>query len=177
MAASIPSYDHYSNAVGVPDSVITQDALLQPDVLLPSQYYGGRRRHDDAVRGEIDLCLAILQNALRDLKYRHARTHTRRANYDDALEWFRDFKATGVGSLALCCELLGTDMRRLSEAILAHAEAGRIRELSCYGVFAAEEYHRDRLGSDFGSHRANERARFKRRRLMEKAAREAGIIS
>ena len=90
--------------------------ILEPDVFLPSQFYGsaGLSRK---LEGEKRLMIAILKDAVECLeKYRGSRSSAGRCLYQSALEWVEDNSTEWLFSFTNICDLLGFDpayMRRV----------------------------------------------------------------
>ena len=83
--------------------------ILEPDVFLPSQFYGtgGLSRQLD---GEKRLMIAILKDAVECLnKYRGARSSSGHGHYQNALEWVEDEGTEWLFSFNNICDLLGFD--------------------------------------------------------------------
>ncbi len=92
--------------------------ILEPDVFLPSQFYGtgGLSRQLD---GEKRLVIAILKDAVECLnKHRGARSTSGRSLYQNALEWVQDKSTDWLFSFNNICELLGFDPEYLRQALL-----------------------------------------------------------
>jgi hypothetical protein len=83
--------------------------ILEPDVFLPSQFYGsgGLSRK---LEGEKRLMIAILKDAVECLdKYRSSRSSSGRSNYLNALAWVEDTSTDWLFSFTNICDLLGFD--------------------------------------------------------------------
>jgi hypothetical protein len=92
--------------------------ILEPDIFLPSQFYGSRKlsRHLD---GEKKLMLAILRDSVECLdKYRSSRSSYGRALYQDAIEWITDNDTAWLFSFTNICDLLGIDPDYLRSNLL-----------------------------------------------------------
>ena len=92
--------------------------ILEPDVFLPSQFYGagGLSRK---LEGEKRLMIAIFKDAVECLeKYRSARSSSGRSNYQDALEWIQDRDTDWLFSFANICDFLGFDPDYLRAVLL-----------------------------------------------------------
>ena len=92
--------------------------ILEPDVFLPSQFYGttGLSRK---LEGEKRLMIAILKDAVECLdKYRTARTSAGRSHYENALEWVQDKGTDWLFSFTNICDLLGFDPDYLRSQLL-----------------------------------------------------------
>jgi hypothetical protein len=90
--------------------------ILEPDVFLPSQFYGsaGLSR---TLEGEKRLMIAILKDAVECLeKHRGSRSSVGHCLYQSALEWVEDNSTEWLFSFTNICDLLGFDpayMRRV----------------------------------------------------------------
>jgi hypothetical protein len=92
--------------------------ILEPDVFLPSQFYGaaGLSRK---LEGEKRLMIAILKDAVECLeKYRGSRSVAGKIQYDNAIEWVEDTGREWLFSFTNICDLLGFDPDYLREALL-----------------------------------------------------------
>ena len=92
--------------------------ILEPDVFLPSQFYGttGLSRK---LEGEKRLMIAILKDAVECLdKYRRARNSAGRSHYENALEWVQDKGTDWLFSFTNICDLLGFDPDYLRSVLL-----------------------------------------------------------
>ncbi len=99
------------------------DGLFEPDVVLPSQFFNGLRRHAPSKRGEWLLLLAVLEDAVHCYqKYSLARDKPGQRLFQEAEEWIM---GTQPGSseepLALAfpyvCDVLGLDPAYLREGL------------------------------------------------------------
>ncbi len=92
--------------------------ILEPDIFLPSQFYGngGLSRH---LEGEKRLMIAILKDAVECLdKYRGARSSSGRSHYQNALEWVQDTGTEWLFSFTNICDLLGFEPDYMREVLL-----------------------------------------------------------
>jgi hypothetical protein len=92
--------------------------ILEPDVFLPSQFYGtgGLSRQLD---GEKRLMIAILKDAVECLnKYRGARSSLGISQYQNALEWVEDEGTEWLFSFNNICDLLGFDPDYLRKVLI-----------------------------------------------------------
>jgi len=92
--------------------------ILEPDVFLPSQFYGagGLSRK---LEGEKRLMIAVLKDAVECLeKYRGSRSSTGRSNYDNAIEWVMDNSTDWLFSFTNICDLLGFDPEYMRDVLL-----------------------------------------------------------
>jgi hypothetical protein len=92
--------------------------ILEPDVFLPSQFYGtgGLSRQVD---GEKRLMIAILKDAVECLnKYRGARSSLGNSQYHNALEWVEDEGTEWLFSFNNICDLLGFDPGYLRKMLI-----------------------------------------------------------
>jgi hypothetical protein len=92
--------------------------ILEPDVFLPSQFYGtgGLSRQVD---GEKRLMIAILKDAVECLnKYRGARSSLGSSQYHNALEWVEDEGTDWLFSFNNICDLLGFDPGYLRKMLI-----------------------------------------------------------
>jgi hypothetical protein len=92
--------------------------ILEPDVFLPSQFYGTGSL-SRKLEGEKRLMIAILKDAVECLdKYRGARTSSGRGHYLNALEWVEDKSTEWLFSFTNICDLLGFDPDYMREVLL-----------------------------------------------------------
>jgi hypothetical protein len=92
--------------------------ILEPDIFLPSQFYGsgGLSRQ---LEGEKRLMIAVLKDAVECLeKYRGARSSAGRSHYDNAIEWVKDTDTDWLFSFTNICDLLGFDPNYMREVLL-----------------------------------------------------------
>ena len=92
--------------------------ILEPDVFLPSQFYGtgALSRQLD---GEKRLMIAILKDAVECLnKYRGARSSLGSSQYQNALEWIEDEGTEWLFSFNNICDLLGFDPDYLRKVLI-----------------------------------------------------------
>jgi hypothetical protein len=92
--------------------------ILEPDVFLPSQFYGagGLSRK---LEGEKRLMIAVLKDAVECLeKYRGSRSSTGRSNYENAIEWVMDNSTDWLFSFTNICDLLGFDPEYMRDVLL-----------------------------------------------------------
>lgn len=92
--------------------------ILEPDVFLPSQFYGANGL-SRKLEGEKRLMIAILKDAVECLeKYRGSRSSTGRIHYDNAIEWVEDASTDWLFSFNNICDLLGFDPNYMREVLL-----------------------------------------------------------
>jgi hypothetical protein len=92
--------------------------ILEPDVFLPSQFYGGPGL-SRKLEGEKRLMIAILKDAVECLdKYRGARSSLGQTNYQNALEWVQDKSTDWLFSFTNICDFLGFDADYVREILL-----------------------------------------------------------
>jgi hypothetical protein len=92
--------------------------ILEPDVFLPSQFYGTGSL-SRKLEGEKRLMIAILKDAVECLdKYRGARSSSGRSHYLNALEWVEDKSTEWLFSFTNICDLLGFDPDYMREVLL-----------------------------------------------------------
>jgi hypothetical protein len=92
--------------------------ILEPDVFLPSQFYGtgGLSRK---LEGDKRLMIAILKDAVECLdKYRGSRNSAGRSHYENAVEWVQDNGTDWLFSFTNICDLLGFDPDYLRSQLL-----------------------------------------------------------
>ena len=109
-----------------PSSIASIDAMLQPDTILPSQFFGTRRQVDDRVRGEVTLWRNVLHSARRCLD-----SNRNGVAFKDTVLWFEDVHNEAVGSLAWCCDIIGADPVAVSRLELARAARGQKLARTC----------------------------------------------
>jgi hypothetical protein len=92
--------------------------ILEPDIFLPSQFYG-QRGLSRQLDGEKRLMIAILKDAVECLdKYRGARSGPGRYQYQNALQWVQDRSTQWLFSFTNICDLLGFDPDYLRQMLL-----------------------------------------------------------
>jgi hypothetical protein len=92
--------------------------ILEPDVFLPSQFYGTGNL-SRKLEGEKRLMIAVLKDAVECLdKYRDARSSSGRSHYLNALEWVEDKRTDWLFSFTNICDLLGFDPDYMREVLL-----------------------------------------------------------
>jgi len=99
----------------------TSSHLFEPDILLPSQYFGVVQRRG-SLTPEKKLMLAVLESAVQDLqRYRVARGIRGKRLFREAQEWLISREETGVFSFVVICQALGIDpdyiRKRLSRGL------------------------------------------------------------
>lgn len=101
--------------------------LLQPDTVLPSQYYAALRRKS-IQEPERRLVIAILEDAV-DCYVKHMFSHDRRSQQlcFDAEEWFRDEDREWPFSFENICEFLGLDSAYMRNGLAALKEREQTR--------------------------------------------------
>jgi len=113
--------------------------LIEPEVLMPSQFYD-RFRASSVLEGERRLMLAVLEDAVACYQKNvvTSRSHNRRL-FEDAEEWFFDEDSSWPFSFEAICVVLGYDvdyfrsqLNRWKANVLARdpgdrAKVGRIR--------------------------------------------------
>jgi len=83
---------------GVPSS------LTQPDIILPSQHFGPRRKQAPEQR----LMIAVVQDAINCIeKYRFATDHRGRRLFDEVMQWLGAKETGWPYSFEFICEVLG----------------------------------------------------------------------
>ena len=115
--------------------------ILEPDVFLPSQFYGAGAL-SRKLEGEKRLMIAVLKDAVECLdKYRGARSSVGRGQYQSALEWVQDTDTDWLFSFTNICDLLGFDPEYFRETLLKrenkYIKPARPKILSL-GAMAAE---------------------------------------
>jgi len=118
----------------VPD---THAYLLQPDTMLPAQFYSGRRSRG-AHDAEYELVVAVLQDAI-DCFQKHlfARERKARQLFVDAEEWIMSADRRWPFSFENVCDLLDVDAACLRQG-LVRWKAKRLQEASREKVVALE---------------------------------------
>lgn len=92
--------------------------ILEPDVFLPSQFYGSGAL-SRKLEGEKRLMIAVLKDAVECLdKYRGARSGAGQIQYQSAIEWVEDTDTEWLFSFTNICDLLGFDPEYLREVLL-----------------------------------------------------------
>lgn len=89
----------------------------QPDILLPEQYNGLRRRHHESP-GEIKLMCAVLEDAIHCyLLYMNARSRKRRILFYEARDWMDSKNSKALFAYERLCEALSIDAGRLRKML------------------------------------------------------------
>ena len=92
--------------------------ILEPDIFLPSQFYGNGAL-SRKLEGEKRLMIAILKDAVECLeKYRGSRSSAGKISYQSAIEWVEDTDTEWLYSFSSICDLLGFDPNYLREQLL-----------------------------------------------------------
>lgn len=92
--------------------------ILEPDVFLPSQFYGSAAL-SRKLEGEKRLMIAVLKDAVECLdKYRGSRSDAGQCQYESAIEWVEDTDTEWLFSFTNICDLLGFDPEYLREVLL-----------------------------------------------------------
>jgi len=108
----------------MPDNVIndTFSHLLQPDTLLPSQYYAALKRKG-AHEPERRLAIAVLQDAV-DCFQKHLRARDRKAQqlFADVQEWICSEDRSWPFSFENICDLLQINAEYLRHGLLSWRE-------------------------------------------------------
>jgi hypothetical protein len=101
--------------------------MLQPDIILPSQYVGPRR-----LTPEHGLMIAVLRDAIDCVaKNRHAEDHTGRRLFDEATQWLLAEEADWPYSFECICGVLDLDANAVRRALrLAERQAVSCRARS-----------------------------------------------
>ena len=103
---------------------VSLDSALQPETLMPVQFYGARRGGDamEALKG---LMCAILEDALRSFERNlNADTLVRRRELREVENWlFSKNKGEGLFSFESVCDTLDVDPIRLRRAISKRRES------------------------------------------------------
>lgn len=125
----------------------TYTHLLQPDTVLPSQYFAALRRKS-IQEPERRLVLAILEDAV-DCFTKHVAARDRRSRqlFLDAEEWFTDGDREWPFAFENVCDLVGLDagylragLMRWKEQAIAQRSGGKVVSL---GLARASAEHRD----------------------------------
>lgn len=111
--------------------------LMQPDAVMPAQFYAATARNVPSQRGEWRLLLALLEDAIHCYqKYARSRKSRERRLFEDARYWIMDEREShrrrdqgnGTFSFEQVCSILGIDpeylragLRRWHAAALAAA--------------------------------------------------------
>ena len=99
--------------------------LLQPDTLLPSQYFAALRRKG-AHEPERRLVIAVLQDAVDCFqKHLHARDRKARQLFLDAEEWIMSEDRTWPFSFENVCDLLQINAEYLRRGLASWRDANR----------------------------------------------------
>ena len=92
--------------------------ILEPDIFLPSQFYGGAGL-SRKLEGEKRLMIAVLKDAVECLeKYRESRSGAGQCQYLSAIEWVEDTDTDWLFSFTNICDLLGFDPEYMREVLL-----------------------------------------------------------
>jgi hypothetical protein len=130
MSSIDPSIYPQSGALRYPLKEASLDASLQPDSVVPAQFYGARREGKQMEALKRLMC-AILEDALRCFERNlGAYAVVRRREFREVENWlFRETKGEGPFSFENVCDALNVDPNRLRRVISerrANILAGRI---------------------------------------------------
>jgi len=104
---------------GVPSS------LTQPDIILPSQHFGPRRKQAPEQR----LMIAVLHDALDCVeKYRFASSSHGRRLFHEAKQWFLADEADWPYSFECICGVLGLDSNAVRQRLRVAPEPQPVRD-------------------------------------------------
>ncbi|MGD0948095.1 MAG: hypothetical protein ABSA52_11750 [Candidatus Binatia bacterium] len=104
---------------GVPSS------LTQPDIILPSQHFGPRRKQAPEQR----LMIAVLHDALDCVeKYRFATIRHGRRLFHEAKQWFLADEADWPYSFECICGILGLDSNAVRQRLRVAPEPQPVRD-------------------------------------------------
>lgn len=107
--------------------------ILEPDTMLPFQFYG-KRQLSGHVDGQKKLMLAILQDAVECLeKYRGSRNSIQQELYQDSLNWICDPAAEWLFCFTNVCDFLGFDPSFMRQSLLER-EAKARKKVSLRGT-------------------------------------------
>ena len=88
--------------------------MLQPDIILPSQYVGPHRR----LTPEHELMIAVLQDAIECVaKHRHARDYRGRRLFDEATQWLLAKESNWPYSFECICAVLDLDANAVRRSV------------------------------------------------------------
>jgi len=106
------------------ESVSRADELIQPDVVVPSQFFATVRRQGPAKRGEYQLLVAVLEDALHCFtKYALARDGQGRRLFREAEAWMMDDDPPVADpeaasfDFAYICEILDIDPEYIRDGL------------------------------------------------------------
>jgi hypothetical protein len=92
--------------------------ILEPDIFLPSKFYGGPGLSRQ-LEGERRLMIAVLKDAVECLeKYRGSRNSAGQCQYLSAIEWVEDTDTDWLFSFTNICDSLGFDPEYMREVLL-----------------------------------------------------------
>lgn len=93
-------------------------SLFQPDTLLSAQYYGNQRRRN-LLQPEMQLTLAILEDAINCFRDNLlAESAKGQKLFNEAEEWILDESGDWIFSFRNVCELLGFDPAYMRQGLL-----------------------------------------------------------
>lgn len=125
-------------AVVTPDTEKRTDRFFEPDVMLPSQFFGTLRRQAPTKRGECQLMVAVLEDAVHCFqKYSLARDRQGQRLFREAEEWMM-VDAWPAGdeptlSFQYVCDMVGLDALYLRGGLRRWRE----RQLAAHGIDAS----------------------------------------
>ena len=91
-----------------------RSGMLQPDIILPSQYFGPRRR----LTPEHGLMIAVLQDAIDCVaKHRYAKDYRGRRLFDEATRWLLAEETDWLYSFECICAVLDLDANAVHRAL------------------------------------------------------------
>jgi hypothetical protein len=125
------------------------EGLLQPDIILPVQFAGALRRQAPRLTGEVQLVMAVLEDAVNCFqKYLYAKNNRERRLFRDAEEWImtgrRRVRSGGLEEPSLSfeyvCEVLGLDESCVRQGL----QRWRERQLEGRQIQCCKAAHRSR---------------------------------
>jgi len=123
------------------------EGLLQPDVILPVQFAGTLRRRAPQLTGEVQLLVAVLEDAVNCFqKYLWAKSNRERRLFREAEEWIMRGRRRAGGpldpplSFEYVCEVLGLDGSYVRQGL----QRWREQQLEGRQIWCCQAAHRPR---------------------------------
>lgn len=110
------------DAAQVEDASLGTNGMIEPGLVLPSQFFAGIRRRGVTMSGEYRLALAVLETAVGDFqKYVFSHEGFGRRIFGEVYSWLMDDRepernADGL-TFAFICEALGLDASYVREGL------------------------------------------------------------
>jgi len=131
-------------------SFVPYESIVQPQVILPAQFSGGRRQAapSEPLRR---LMAAILEDAVRCFqKNINARHLSQRREFYEAAQWFFGSEAAGPFAFNNVCHILDLDPRHIRHTLRDWSASRIARREGSFGAVVAGGSGRKRASKDLG---------------------------